>query len=111
MYYKTGKKEILKGLILDKISYNSEDEKFYVKLSNDHLHSDEVEEVPEEDFYTLFPMLKDENLPVVIPIDTNALASEVSQLWFNNMVLEGQLTQEIAQIWYEIMKAGEPDVV
>lgn len=111
MYYKTDNKEILKGLIIEKISYSSEDEKLYFKLSGGHLESEEVEEVSEEDFYSLFPMLRDENLRVVVPINTNTLAYEVSQLWFNNMLLEGQLTQEIAQIWHEIMKAGEADVV
>ena len=111
MFYKTDNKEILKGLIIEKISYNAEDGQLYFKLYSEHLQSEEAEEVSEEDFYSLFPMLRDENLPVVVPIDTNTLAYEVSQLWFNNMLLEGQLTQEVAQIWYEIMKAGEPDVV
>jgi len=45
-------------------------------------------------------------LPPAPPTLVESLQAETAELWYQNMVLEGRLSDETSAIWYEIMTGG-----
>lgn len=107
-----GKKAVIKAnLATQEVYYQYVDD--FTEFEDGEIHPDEKEPDGES------PNITADQIVALVEVETaelwyrnmvmeGQLKDENASLWYKNMLLEGKSNHEIASVWYEVMKGGQP---